>query len=71
MNQIQAMTRTILDSGYTETQVASLINVSQPTVNNIKSGYVKYPTYETCMKIEALHKKVVARNKRLAKAGNA
>lgn len=71
MKTIQAMTQTILDSGYTEAQIAAEIGLTQPAVNFLKSGIRKSTNYETGKKIEALHAKVMAKNRRLAKAGAA
>ena len=70
MKNIQAMTKYILESGYTEARMAEETLTSQTVIHQLKTGALKDTKYERGLRIAALYSKVVARNKRLAKAGS-
>lgn len=50
------MTLAVLDAyGYSEAQLARLLNVSQPTIHRIKTGVVKSPSYHVGAQIVDLY----------------
>lgn len=51
-NKPQKLVQKLVLKGLTEQRIAEKANISQSTVNRIKSGYILYPRFETVEKLE-------------------
>jgi len=58
MKSIQEMVSEILDSGYTEGELAKLVNTTQPSINRLKKGITPDPGYAVGRAIESVHESI-------------
>ncbi|EES1934954.1 transcriptional regulator [Escherichia coli] len=59
----QEMVKSLIDSGYTQNQIAEITGVKQSSISRLRTGVHSDPRFSTVRAIEKLFQEVTARQK--------